>query len=112
MQERIAHILFALQLLVRRQVLLDMIELHRKVNPKEVLVGWFSTWTGGAAGPDGKEQHIDDFALVVHREIIADAAAKKGGVAHPIYMTVDTSLRTPNFGMYSYLPIANSMTQK
>lgn len=100
------------QLMIRRQTLLDMIELHKKANPKEVLVGWFSTWTGGAPGPDGKPQHIDDFALVVQREIIADAAAKKGGVAHPIYLLVDTSLQTARFGMYTYLAVNNAMTAK
>jgi hypothetical protein len=34
----------------------EMLELHRRVNPKEILVGWYSTWTGGkgaAALPAG-----------------------------------------------------------
>lgn len=89
-----------------------MIDLHKKANPKEILVGWFSTWTEGAIGPDGRPQHIDDFALVVQRDIIADAAVKKGGVSNPIMLLVDTSMNSTKFGLYSYLPVNNPMTQK
>ncbi len=37
------------EILVRRQTLNDLLELHRRVDPNETLVGWYSSWRGSGA---------------------------------------------------------------
>lgn len=54
------------EVLIQISSVSDVIALHKRVNEKEVVVGWYSTAAppgeagGDAAGP------IDDFTLVVH----------------------------------------------
>ena len=53
------------EVLIQISSVSDVIALHKRVNEKEVVVGWYSTAApadedGQAAGP------IDDFTLVVH----------------------------------------------
>lgn len=110
------------EVLVRKQTLYEMLELHRRVSPKEVLVGWYSTWTGaggsgaaGSAAPGasafraaGAAQHMDEFTLVVH-EFFAEAA---GAGVRPLHLLVDVSLRTPTVTMLAHRPIANALLKK
>ena len=107
---------------MRKQTLYEMLELHRRVSPKEVLVGWYSTWTGaggsgaaGSAAPGasafraaGAAQHMDEFTLVVH-EFFAEAA---GAGVRPLHLLVDVSLRTPSVTMLAHRPIANALLKK
>ena len=98
-----------------------MLELHRKVNPKEVLVGWYSTWTGGAAGTvagapsfstsaslAAPQQRTDEFTLVVH-EFFKEAA---GANVAPIHLLLDVSLRTPTINIFAHRPIENALLKK
>lgn len=109
------------EVLVRKQTLYEMLELHRRVNPKEVLVGWYSTWTGGATGSvggvpsfraaapgAGAQQHMDEFTLVVH-EFFSEAA---GPGVRPLHLLVDVSLRTPHINVFAHRPIANALLKK
>ncbi len=106
------------QILIRRQTLYDMLDLHKRVDPKETLVGWYSTWKddrGSAAGIDERAgaasassaAHIDQFSLVV-QDFFADAAA--GRV--PLHMLVDVSLKTPHVRVFAYQPVHNNIIKK
>ncbi len=119
------------QILIRRQTLYDMLELHRRVDPKETLVGWYSTWkedktsasshleergsssgsssnsnSSGAAGSGGAgaAEHIDQFSLVV-QDFFAEAAPGKV----PFHLLVDVSLRTPTLKILAYKPVHNNI---
>lgn len=41
-----------MQVLVARAPVLELLSLHRRCNPKEVIVGWYSTATGDALVDD------------------------------------------------------------
>ena len=60
------------EILVRRQTLSDMLELHRRVDPREQLVGWYSTWRGSAG------QAADLAAQQKQQQLVA---ALKGGAS-------------------------------
>ncbi len=96
-----------------------MLELHRRVNPKEVLIGWYSTWMGGAnaaadrrAGSSapsstGSESHIDDFTLVVHQFF----AEVSGQAIRPLHLLVDVSLRQPRINTFAYVTVNNALVK-
>lgn len=108
--------------------MLEMLELHRRVNPKEVLIGWYSTWMGGAAaaaerragasapsaGAGGatsssgagvaESSHIDDFTLVVHQFF-----AEVSGAIRPLHLLVDVSLRQPRIATHAYVTVSNPL---
>jgi hypothetical protein len=98
-----------------------MLELHRRVDPKEVLVGWYSTWRdergatvtleersgAGAGSSAGASEHIDQFSLVV-QDFFAEAA----GGRVPLHMLVDVSLKTPHIGVHAYRPVQNNIIKK
>jgi hypothetical protein len=50
------------EVLIQISAVNDVIALHKRVNEKEVVVGWYST-TGDS---DSTDSPIDDFTLVVH----------------------------------------------
>jgi hypothetical protein len=91
-----------------------MLELHKRIEPKEILVGWYSTWKEhrGASSMEerlnsqqggGASEHIDQFSLVV-QDFFAEAA---GGKFTPFHMLVDVSLTSPHLKIYAYKPITN-----
>ncbi len=121
-----------LQVSVRKQTLQDLYELHRKVNPKEVLIGWYSTWmggrAGGAAGGGGSgaaaahqqhpasaaaaEHRVDDeFTVVVH-EFFSDVAGPGMRPQGLIHLLVDVSLVTPHINVFAYRPISNALLKQ
>lgn len=116
------------EILVRRQTLNDLLELHRRVDPAETLVGWYSSWRGSgaeaastaaagaartnagagagagsatdAAGSAGAADYIDQFTLVV-QDFFAEAAAP----VRPLHLLVDVSLKTPQIRVVAYQPV-------
>ncbi|KAL5012721.1 hypothetical protein ScPMuIL_011272 [Solemya velum] len=62
----------------------NMYELHKKVNPSEVIVGWYST------GPE----------ISVHSVLIHEYYAREA--KNPVHMTVDTILRGNKMGIKAY----------
>lgn len=63
----------------------NMLMSHQKVNPKEVIVGWYST----GFGPSGGSALIHEF---YSRE-----------VAHPVHLTVDTGFRNGEAAIKAYV---------
>ncbi len=80
-----------------------MLELQRLVNPKEILVGWYSTVSSAEA-----TRKTDDFTIVVH-EFFCDAAAS--GVA-PIHLLVDVSLRKQSVPIFAHRAVSNTLLKK
>ncbi len=112
---------------MRKQTLQDLYELHRKVNPKEVLIGWYSTWMGGrsgaaaAAAQQQQQQHApaaaaehsvdDQFTVVVH-EFFSDVAGPGLRPQGLIHLLVDVSLATPHVNIFAYRPISNALLKQ
>merc|ERR1712043_43738 len=63
----------------------NMYELHKKVNPNEVIVGWYST------GPD-----ITEHSVLIHEYYSRECK-------NPVHLTVDTSLKGARMGMKAYI---------
>lgn len=61
-----------------------MIELHRKVNPKEVIVGWYAT------GSD----------ITQHSVLIHEFYGREADV--PVHLTVNTDLRSDSMAVRCY----------
>ena len=117
------------QVSVRPQTLQDLYELHRKVTPKEVLIGWYSTWMGGRAGGGGggaaaaaqqhpaaaaaaAEHRVDDeFTVVVH-EVFSDVAGPAMRPQGLIHLLVDVSLASPHINVFAYRPISNALLKQ
>lgn len=71
-----------------------MFELHHRVNPKEVIVGWYSTG-GGLVNSDAL---IQDFY--------------SGQTAHPIHLTVDTTMTNDEIAVKAFLSTSLSLGEK
>ena len=84
-----------------------MLELHRRVSPKETLVGWYSTVATGV-GAAAAAKKTDDFTIVVH-EFFCDAS---GPGISPIHLLVDVSLRTQNVGIFAHRSVSNALLKK
>jgi len=92
-----------------------MLELHKRIDPKEQLIGWYSTWKeqrgsssieeriNAGNNQAGGSEHIDQFSLVV-QDFFAEAA---GGKITPFHMLVDVSLTSPHIKVYAYKPVMN-----
>ena len=63
----------------------NMYELHRKVNPTELVVGWYST------GPD-----VTEHSVLIHEYYGRECK-------NPVHLTVDTSLKGARMGMKAYI---------
>ncbi|XP_013397394.1 eukaryotic translation initiation factor 3 subunit F [Lingula anatina] len=63
----------------------NMYELHKKVNPGEVIVGWYST---------GSE--VTEHSVLIHEYYAREAK-------NPIHLTVDTTLRGNKMGIKAFL---------
>lgn len=72
----------------------DMFELHSKVSPNDVIVGWFSTG-----------HHILDHSLLIHDYY-------KRVVNNPIHLTVDTSLARGKIDFKCYTSINIGLPNK
>jgi len=101
------------EILVRRTSLFQMLELHRKVNPRESVVGWYSTDAGGGVAAGGAAgapaaKRTDEFTIVVH-EFFQQAA---GAGAAPVHLLVDVSLRTQSVGLYAHRSVNNALLKK
>ncbi|KAL0401229.1 UNVERIFIED_CONTAM: Eukaryotic translation initiation factor 3 subunit F [Sesamum latifolium] len=68
----------------------NMLSSHQKVNPKEVIVGWFSTGsvTGGSA-------------------LIHDFYSRE--VSNPVHLTVDTEFRSGNAAIKAFVSVSLSL---
>jgi translation initiation factor 3 subunit F len=62
----------------------NQFELHRKVNPSEVIVGWYST------GSD-----VTEHSVLIHEYYSRECK-------NPIHLTVDTSLKNGHMGMKAF----------
>jgi len=71
-----------------------MFDLHHRVNPKEVIVGWYSTG-GGLVNSDAL---IQDFY--------------SGQTAHPIHLTVDTTMTNDEIAVKAFLSTSLSLGEK
>ncbi|MCO5563967.1 hypothetical protein L7F22_017620 [Adiantum nelumboides] len=69
----------------------SMFELHQRVNPKEVIVGWYST----SAGVSGSDALIQDFYA---RE-----------ATNPVYLTVDTTFQDESASIKAFVSTALSL---
>merc|ERR1719318_141648 len=63
----------------------NMYELHKKVNPNEVIVGWYST------GPD-----VTEHSVLIHEYYTREAK-------NPVHLTVDTMLKTNKMGITAFV---------
>ncbi|XP_060571212.1 eukaryotic translation initiation factor 3 subunit F-like [Ruditapes philippinarum] len=63
----------------------NMFELHKKVNPSEVIVGWYST------GAD-----VSEHSLLIHEYYSREAK-------NPVHLTVDTTLRGNKMGIKAFV---------
>lgn len=84
------------EVLIQISAVNEVIALHKRVNEKEVVVGWYST-TGGDLDD---ESPIDDFTLVVHG-FFSDFAPR------PIHFLVDVSLAQPKISFSAYTIASN-----
>jgi len=73
----------------------NMLNLHQKVSPKEVIVGWYST---------GSE--IDESTVMIH-----DFYARKMNNP-PIHMTVDTNLKNYTLAVKAFTSISVTFNEK
>jgi hypothetical protein len=120
-------------MLGKRQSVSELYEMHRHSNNKEILVGWYSTWTGGkgqggsASGGGGgaarsasstapTQQHIDDETCALHHDFFNTKDADFPNAMRPygglIHLLVDVSLQTPHVGVYAYRPTNNPILKK
>jgi translation initiation factor 3 subunit F len=115
------------EILVKSQTLRDMLELHRRADPNEILVGWYSTWkspsttssiTSNSSSLHKRSQllnervtvsdtditsggdYIDQFTLVV-QDFFAEAASP----VRPIHLLLDLSLKSSNVHIVAYQPV-------
>jgi len=63
----------------------NMYDLHKKVNPNEVIVGWYST------GPD-----VTEHSVLIHEYYAREAK-------NPVHLTVDTLLKTNKMGIKAFV---------
>jgi len=63
----------------------NMFELHKKVNPSEVIVGWYST------GPE-----VSEHSLLIHEYYSREAK-------NPIHLTVDTTLKNTKMAVKAFV---------
>jgi len=63
----------------------NMYELHKKVNPSETIVGWYST------GPD-----VTEHSVLIHEYYTREAK-------NPVHLTIDTTLKGSHMGMKAYI---------
>lgn len=108
------------QVLVRKKVLHEMLELHRRVSPKEILVGWYSTWTGAKLGAsatakrgadDIGAQPTDEFAVAVN-DFFKEASLLSGKEVSPVHLLVDVSLHREAVRITANKMIENSLLKK
>ena len=118
------------EILVKSQTLRDMLELHRRADPNEILVGWYSTWrsptsTNASASSSNTSSlhkraqllnergsneaeaaatpsgdYIDQFTLVV-QDFFAEAASP----VRPIHLLIDLSLKSSHIHVMAYQPV-------
>lgn len=73
-----------IQVFVNMEFHSSMIELHRKVNPKEVIVGWYAT---------GNE-------ITQHSVLIHEFYGRETDV--PVHLTVNTNIKTESMAIRCY----------
>ena len=62
-----------------------MYDLHKKVSPAELIVGWYST------GPD-----VNEHSVLIHEYYARETKS-------PVHLTIDTTLRNSEMGMKAYV---------
>nr|CAG4645651.1 EOG090X09C5 [Lynceus sp. MCZ IZ 141354] len=72
----------------------DMFELHRKVNPQEVIVGWWATGNS-----------VTSHSVLIHEYYSRECN-------NPIHVTVDTSLENLRMGVKAYVSIPMGISGK
>jgi translation initiation factor 3 subunit F len=72
----------------------NMYELHKKVNPTEIVVGWYST------GPD-----VTEHSVLIHEYYGRECK-------NPVHLTVDTSLKGARMGMKAFISSSMGVPDK
>lgn len=76
------------QVFVNMEFHSSMVELHRRVNPKEVIVGWYATGN----------------AITQHSVLIHEFYGRETDV--PVHMTINTDLTAPDMAIRAYVSSA------
>jgi len=69
----------------------SMLELYHKVNPKEVIVGWYATG-----------ESVDQFSTLVHDFFTKEVKSQGKEVTLPIHLVVNTSLKDGKLDIKTY----------
>lgn len=75
----------------------NMLALHRRVNPKEAIIGWYAT------SPDGSA--ISEFSCLIHDFYASECA-------RPLHLVIDTSLRSPRLSVRTLISTPLSIADK
>ena len=100
-------------MLGKRQSVIELYEMHRHMNPREIIVGWYSTWTGGGKQDSGgasrgssAPQHIDGETCALHLDFFNTKEADFPNAMRPygglVHLVVDVSLQSNHIGVYAY----------
>ena len=65
----------------------NMYDLHRKVNPQELVVGWYST---------GAE--VTEHSVLIHEYYTRECKNQK-----PVHLTLDTTLKGARMGLKAFI---------
>ena len=69
----------------------NMLELYHKVNPKELIVGWYST---GVA--------VSQLSVIVHKFFDFELEKQGKEISKAVHLLVDTSLKTGKLSIKAY----------
>ena len=69
----------------------NMLELYHKVNPKELIVGWYST---GVA--------VSQLSVIVHKFFDFELEKQGKEISKAVHLLVDTSLKTGKLNIKAY----------
>jgi len=76
------------QVQVDMQYLKEMLDLHLKANPNELVVGWYST---------GENLKLDAYSALIH-----DYYSKESLAGQAVHLTFDTNVKDENLGVKAY----------
>jgi len=74
----------------------NMFELHKKANPKEIVVGWYAT------GPE-----VDEDSVLIHEFFVNE-------MQHPIHLLIDPTLKNGTLGIKTFvsMPLGIDISKK
>jgi translation initiation factor 3 subunit F len=120
------------EILVKSQTLRDMLELHRRADPNEILVGWYSTWRSSSSINSSASSSNSSSSLHKRTQLLSErssndaeatAAAPSGDYidqftlvvqdffaeaaspVRPIHLLIDLSLKSSHIHVVAYQPV-------